>query len=71
MNTYCTNSAFDEDSPNKCSAYLNKQRLTDKLNEKCVGKDHCMLVKLNQFIDKPADAAADDPCFHNDALMFI
>lgn len=71
MNTYCTNSAFDEDSPNKCSAYLNMQRLTDTLNVKCVGKKNCQLVKLNRFIDKPVDAAVDDPCFHEDALMFI
>lgn len=36
-----------------------------------MGKNQCQLVKLNRFVDKPVDAAADDPCFHEDALMFI
>ena len=45
VNTYCSSSAFTD--PDNCSSYIKKQKLEDDLNSKCVGKDHCMLSKLN------------------------
>ena len=49
VNTYCTNRIIEDE--NKCSDYLNKDKLRERINRDCVGKSKCNLQDIPSYIE--------------------
>jgi len=68
VSTYCSSSAFTD--PDNCSQYLNSAKLQTKLETECVGKNHCQILKLNQFVDIPVGKESST-CFGDGSQLFV
>lgn len=59
------------EDPNKCSDYLDKDLLKQYLTQNCVGKDHCSVKNLNQFVMKTEPGFNSKECAAEDSLIFM
>lgn len=69
VNTYCTNTAFEDTA--KCSSFFKTELLKTSLAKSCVGKAECKIKNLGQFIDREADGFNADECDAESSQMFL
>ena len=74
VNFYCSNTAFTD--PANCSSFIDRFRLREQLEHKCVGRADCVIDNLDRFIKNPeplniVSQFNTEECFSNDSQAFI
>ena len=68
VSTVCTRSVIEDD---KCSKFFDKELLTRYLAKHCVGKGHCNIKNLSDFIMKDAQGFDAAECAAPESQIFL
>jgi len=69
VSTVCTNTVLED--PNKCSNFLNKDKLKYYLAKYCVGKDQCTIKNLSSFVMSNKEGFNAEECSAENSLIFL